>query len=314
LGKIIRISFLCFFIIVILVGCNNNTSKTEQETISGESIKLFLSNKEKNSLVSKDVNIKSIDNNDIVKEIVALLKNGLEDSDTISTVPDEVRILEVKINDSKVILNFSKEYNEMDAVDEIMCRTSIMATLTELDFIDTVEIYVGEVPLKGNDGKAIGPKSKDDLVIDGSEKEQKPQKKVVLYFADEEGTGLIKEEVDITVNPNEPIEKTVLNLLIKGPKYDTQVRTIPVETKIISTSIKEGVCYVDFSNEFRSKHLGGSTGEYLTVYSIVNTLTELPDINKVQFLIEGEKQEQFKGHLQFNILFERNLDLVIENK
>ncbi|GMQ56732.1 hypothetical protein AN1V17_11260 [Vallitalea sediminicola] len=314
MGKILRICLLYVFLLLALTGCGNKPKSSIEQQPSEKNVKLFLSNKEKNSWITKDVNISSVNDEDIVKEIFELLQTGIEDEpDTLITVPSKIRLLEVKLEKLNLILNVSDEYYKLDTVEETLCRFSLISSLTELDFIDKVEIYVDGVPLKGPDGKAIGAIGKDQLVFDDPENENKTLKKVLLYFSDKEGLGLIPEEVQVEVNPNEPLEKTVLNLLINGPLIDTEVRTIPEEAKVISTSISEGVCYVDFSKEFKTKHTGGSTGELLTIYSIVNTLTELPDINKVQFLIEGEKEELFKGHVQFNILFERNLDLVIDN-
>jgi germination protein M len=313
-GKILRISLLYVFLLLALTGCGNKQKANVEQQPSEKSVKIFLSNKEKNSWINKDVNISSVNNEDIVTEIFEILQTGIEDElDTITTVPSFIRLLEVKLEKSNLILNVSEEYYKLDTVEENLCRVSLISSLTELDFVEKVEIYVEGMPLKGPDGKALGSIGKDQLVFDDPENESKTLKKVLLYFSDKEGLGLVPEEVQVEVNPNEPLEKTVLNLLINGPLNDTEVRTIPAETKVISTSISEGVCYVDFSKEFQAKHTGGSTGELLTIYSIVNTLTELPDINKVQFLIEGEKEELFKGHLQFNILFERNLDLVLDN-
>ena len=38
----------------------------------------------------------------------------------------------------------------------------------------------------------------------------------------------------------------------------------------------------------------------MTVYSIVNTLAELPEIEMVRFLIEGEEIETLAGHLDLS--------------
>lgn len=314
LGKILKISILYVFLIIALTGCVDKSDNANVEP-SEKNTKIVLTNKKKNSWISKDVSISSVNVEDMVKEIFELLQKGIEgDVETVSTVPANIKLLEVILEEPNLTINLSKEYLLLDTAEGNICRFSLISSLTELESIDKVEIYVDGVPLKGPDGKAIGPLGKDQLVFDDPENENVTKRKVLLYFSDAEGTGLVPKEVEITVDPNEPLEKTVLNLLINLPLSETEIRTIPAETKVINTSVSEGVCYVDFSKEFKTKHEGGSTGELLTIYSIVNTLTELPDINKVQFLIEGEKEELFKGHLQFNILFERNLDLVIDNK
>ena len=313
--KILKCSMLYVFLIIVLTGCGGNKGNESDNTIiesSDKTTTIMLRNIKKDSWISRDVNISSVSVQDMVKEIYSLLQNGIEnDVETVSTVPSNISLLEVKIEDSNLTIDLSKEYSALDTAEENICRVSLISSLIELDDIDKVEIYVEGIPLKGSDGKAIGLIGKDQLVFDDPENNNITTRKVLLYFSDVEGMGLVPKEVEVQVDPNEPLEKTVLNLLINIPLNKTEVRTIPSETKVISTSISEGVCYVDFSKEFQTKHQGGSTGEFFTIYSIVNTLTELPDINKVQFLIEGEKEELYKGHLQFNILFERNLDLVI---
>ena len=43
---------------------------------------------------------------------------------------------------------------------------------------------------------------------------------------------------------------------------------------------------------------GGSTGEILTIYSIVDTLTlNFPEIKDVQILVEGRKKDTIAGHI-----------------
>lgn len=47
----------------------------------------------------------------------------------------------------------------------------------------------------------------------------------------------------------------------------------------------------------------------MALYSIVNTMTELPGIDKVQFLIEGQKREVYI-HAIFDAPFKRNDDII----
>jgi spore germination protein GerM len=56
------------------------------------------------------------------------------------------------------------------------------------------------------------------------------------------------------------------------------------------------VAYVDFSKEIQTKHWGGSSGEAMTIFSVVNSLARLPGVEKVQFLVEGKVQESLVGH------------------
>lgn len=130
-----------------------------------------------------------------------------------------------------------------------------------------------------------------------SSKPQTQVESVKLYFADQDAAYLKPEVREITLE-GKPLAEAVVEELIKGPEDKELNPTIPPQTKLLSLQVTDGVAYVNFSKEIQTKHWGGSTGEIMTVYSVVNTLADLgEDIEKVQFLVEGEKQETLVGHL-----------------
>ncbi|MCI9373962.1 MAG: GerMN domain-containing protein, partial [Lachnospiraceae bacterium] len=47
-----------------------------------------------------------------------------------------------------------------------------------------------------------------------------------------------------------------------------------------------------------------------TIYSITNSLIELPNINKVQISVNGDTSLFYKESISLTNIFERNLDLV----
>ena len=118
---------------------------------------------------------------------------------------------------------------------------------------------------------------------------------ISLYFADSTASELVLERREV-VRRNESLEALVLRELILGPMAAGGVPTIPPEAKVISVQVVERVVFVNFSRELATRHSGGSAGEQMTLGSIVYSLTELPGIEKVQLLIEGEKQESIFGH------------------
>lgn len=128
-----------------------------------------------------------------------------------------------------------------------------------------------------------------------SVKQKQTKEKVTLYFGDQEAMYLVPEEREITLK-DRSIEEIVIEELIKGPENPNLSHTVPEEAKLIEAKVKDGVAYVNFSKEFQTKHWGGSAGEAMTLYSITNSLAKLPEIQQVQFLLEGEKQEAILGH------------------
>jgi len=121
------------------------------------------------------------------------------------------------------------------------------------------------------------------------------KEKVTLYFGDKQAMYLVPEEREV-VKDHKPIEQVIVEELIKGPRNPELSVTIPKEAKLLSIKVDNGVAYVDFSKEIQTKHWGGSAGEAMTIYSIVNSLAGVSGIEKVQFLVEGKNQESLLGH------------------
>lgn len=124
--------------------------------------------------------------------------------------------------------------------------------------------------------------------------------KLTLYFGDNQAEYLIPETREIQILKDTRSATTVAEAIVKeliaGPTSKDLISTIPKETKLLSVKIENQIAYVDFNEEIKTKHPGGSAGETMTIYSLVNSLTELPEITKVQILINGKKIDTLVEH------------------
>lgn len=125
--------------------------------------------------------------------------------------------------------------------------------------------------------------------------EQLRQTIVSLYFSKKDTKELIPEGrlIDVKLLLNEPYT-TLMQLLIDGPKNEKLEKTIPEGTKIKKIELKNDVLYIDLSKEFIENHQGGEENESRTIYSIVNTMTGLTEVNGIKILIDGEENKEFK--------------------
>ncbi len=114
---------------------------------------------------------------------------------------------------------------------------------------------------------------------------------VTLYFADAKGNTLVPEVR--TIEKSEGIARATIGELIKGPSPGNGLLpTVPQGTSLLDINVKEdGLCIVDFSSEFLGEVSGEVIDDNLMVYSVVNTLTEFPAIDRVEFRIDGENVE-----------------------
>ena len=136
-----------------------------------------------------------------------------------------------------------------------------------------------------------------------------------LYFINEQGK-LAPETRYIdnaeVAKGNDNLATVLVKELISGPAKGSLLQaTIPQDTKVHSNVlIKDGIATVDLSKDFIDKHKGGKKNEQLTLYSIVNTLTELKEVKSVQFKIDGKVKKEFKGSYQLDIAFPRSAYLI----
>lgn len=123
---------------------------------------------------------------------------------------------------------------------------------------------------------------------------------VRLFFANPEADELQEESRTIPRAATIADEaRRALGELVKGPANDALIPTIPPGVELRALYIDgSGTAYADFSRELQTKHSGGASGELLTIYSIVDTLTANFDgIRRVQILVEGGEVLTLAGHI-----------------
>lgn len=124
--------------------------------------------------------------------------------------------------------------------------------------------------------------------------EQVRQTIVSLYFPNKETNELNPEArlIDIKEIMNNAQEK-LISLLVEGPKNEKNKKVIPEGTKL-NKSYFEGDCVVlDFSSEFLNYNKEEEKAKENLIDCIVNTLTELTEVNKVKILVDGNENAEF---------------------
>lgn len=139
---------------------------------------------------------------------------------------------------------------------------------------------IDDSPVAGENDVDEDQPVEDEEVIESSELT------INVYYADAMGEYLVGEARVIS-SENKYVD--ALNELMKLPIDSSLFQLIPDTTKINSIVVKDGLAKVDFSKEFIEDKITSDTEDNLLIYSIVNTLTEFPEVNSVSFYIDGEK-------------------------
>lgn len=135
------------------------------------------------------------------------------------------------------------------------------------------------------------------------------ERQVNVYYPRNDGTGLVA--VSRTVHTDKDDKYTAaMKSLLTGTKEKGQTNVFPKKAKLLGVTVKDGVATVDFSKELQSNFSGGSTGEEMLIGSIVNTLTDFPEIQKVRILIDGASVETLSGHMDLSDPLPRMTELL----
>lgn len=128
---------------------------------------------------------------------------------------------------------------------------------------------------------------------------------VTLYYIESTPTEFLLVPVKARLDKRENLPLKALEALIAGPQDPKLMGPLPKETRVLSLEVKGGTAYANFSREIGNFN-GGSSLEALAMASIVNTLTEFPQIQRVQFMVEGTNLDTLGGHILIEGPLKRN--------
>ena len=242
-----------------------------------------------------------------VGELLQRIIDGPSGGRRNSAIPNEITSVTYYIGPQTVGVNFNSAYNEVPMMRKILCEAAIVRTLCQLDQVYAVSFSVEGVPVCDSKGIPLGLLTPESFIEnDGSMINAYERAELHLFFADEEGKSLVEKAETVTYNSNIPLDRLVVDNVISGPKSTDAYATVNPATQVNSVMTQDGVCYVNLDSTFLNK-ITNVTDEVM-IYSIVNSLTALDNINKVQILIDGEMNVNL-GEFNLSTLFERNLSI-----
>ena len=248
---------------------------------------------------------------ELIEELLEQLSVAPADTGLKEVLTQDIKVSRYELEEGRLSLHFEIAYQNLGSVKEILIRMAVVRTLCQVPGVEYVSFLIGDNPLMDSKETPIGPMNADSFVENpGGAEGDYTTATATLYFANADGDKLVQEVVEISYSSSISVERVVVEQLIKGPLTDDAYPVIPPDTKLISVSTKDGICYVNLDNGFLKQ--GYDVTEAVPIYSIVNSLTAIPGISKVQILINGETNLVFRESIRFDTIFERNLDIVEE--
>ncbi|MDO4261482.1 MAG: GerMN domain-containing protein [Eubacteriales bacterium] len=290
-------------LVLLAVGCGED----EEEQESG--YRIWYMNQEETRLEYENKELQAKNTEGLIKEMLEMLREQPSDSGLKPVLPETVRVNEYRIEHNQLYLDLSAEYLDLAKEYEVLCRAALVRTFCQIEEIDYVGILVEGEPLKDLDGETVGLMNEDQFIENaGEEINAYKTADLILYYANETGDRLVEQRVAMEYNSNISLEKVIVEQLIAGPPFEGAYPAIPAATKLVSVSTKDGICYVNLNEGFLET--GYNVIESIPIYSIVNSLVENTDADKVQISINGETNRMYRESISFETIFEKNEELV----
>ncbi|MCR4990743.1 MAG: GerMN domain-containing protein [Lachnospiraceae bacterium] len=297
------VTVLILMVSTLLSGCKKAPEPIEP------GFEIYYVNSSENGLYKVPYELKSDDVKECIDEVTEQLKIQ-SDKLLYKTVIDNIFMLDsVSIKEDQLYLGFTQEYKNVDPLLEVLCRASLVRTYGQIEGIDGISFTVAGEPLTDQAGNLIGTMTPDMFITNaGNEINAYEKATLTLYFADEDLQKLERTTRTVVYNTNIPLEKLVMDELIKGPGEEDLCPIADPSTKGVSVTVTDGICYVNFTEGY----LAGATpvSEDIFVYAITDSLVELNGINKVKITIEGSSSVILTDIEGNGNLYERNLDIV----
>lgn len=253
-------------------------------------------------LKSVDVDVTETEPLAAAQDLLVKMKEQPKKDGMVSAVPRQVEFLSIQLENQTAYVDVSASYLALRNAQEVICRSALVWTLTSLPDIQYVQISVEGRNLRTDEGVEVGAMNRENVRIDAEISAETTEYAILqLYFTNSTADAFMIEDRVVEVNANQAREKTILEQLIAGPLESGYYPTISPDVKIQEvTTTDDGICYVNLSQDFLTKPAADSVSETMVVYSIVNSLCELDNVDKVQFLVDGEKIENMQKSLDYS--------------
>lgn len=220
-----------------------------------------------------------------VRAAVELFASPSEREGLSCALPEGVKVEDWSLENGALTLTLSEGFLEASPMERTAGAMCAALTLCGLEGVDRVSVAAG--------GRTLfsGLTAADALLRDTDTDPFVRQLR--LYFTDETGRYLTSEYHSLTLDEDAAADRYVMEELLRGPYGPELSSALPAGTRLLSCATEDGICTVDLSREFTDNMPDTALGARLAVYSIVNSLTALPQVDGVTLLAEGEPIEAY---------------------
>ncbi len=283
-----------------------------KEEPTGTPVVMSFVNYDGSKMTEQKVYLQGTTTEEQLKEVLDMLSTPPQKLEYQVPLSQGIRLLDYRlVGGERLVLDVSAEYKQLQPQQEILTRASLVKSVCQVTGIKEVMLQVEGADYLDSLGKTVGIMT-GDMFIDNAGKEISTYDKITvrLYFTNETGDRLVAVDRSKAYNTNISLDKFVMEELLKGPESTTQnvYPTINPDTKLISTFVKDNICYVNLDGTFLKQVY--EVDAEIVIYSIVNSLCELSHIDRVQIYVDGKAELSFRERIPLSTVFERDLSYI----
>ncbi|MCI7740298.1 MAG: GerMN domain-containing protein [Lachnospiraceae bacterium] len=291
----------------VLTGCKFDFQRKE---IKEAKHHLYYISADETELVEEAYKPKEETPQAMMKELMQFLKADEASDGHLPLLPADVKVTTHAITEGTLTLDFNEAYRSMKPTREVLTRAGVVKLFVQLPDIKYVKFTVEGKELADSNGMPISIMNNETFMEYSGENINSYQYATIdLYFTNEDGTKLIPEERTVYYNSNVPLEKVVLEQLMKGPETEGVYPTLPSHLTILGVTTDSGNCYFNLDSAFLEDALPTADSS-IAIYSIVNSIVDDCRAKRVQISINGENNLVFKDSIQLDQFFAKNSKLI----
>lgn len=277
---------LCLSILAGLCAC---TAVTDQDAVNFYYCRSEVTYGVEDSVIAAEARSQFSAGSDLGTLLSAYLAGptteGLE-----SPFPRSTQLLSWKLRDGTLSLNFSATLGDLSGVELTIACACISRTFLELLDIEEVVISASGALLSGETYVTVTA----DSILYYDDGLDLLDQTYTVYYADAQRRYLIGQQIELDLTSQSELIPRLIEVLQSPPSGSGLYTAIPLSATLLGATVEDGLCTINFSQEFETNGWSRYTAQRLTLMAVVNTLTQLEEIDRVEFCIEGGLLAQYR--------------------
>ena len=247
---------------------------------------IFYTNANFTAIIEEEYTPKTTQTLELAKELFDAMKY-IEIGGGVSIIPNGIEFERALLDGDVLSLYIKGDFAGLSSAKKLALCSGLTKSFAKMKDVSGLNILCNGSGITDSNGSKLGILRPSRFVNNAfNSADDYRESDVAIFYATEDGQGLIKCIEHVNYNSSVPLERVVVEKIIAGPTSSNVSATVPQTVTLLGINIRDKVCYVNFDDTFARDVLSGF--DDIPVYSIVNSLTQLSDVDTVQITVNGK--------------------------